>query len=145
MGYDSQIEKDFEENLDYLIREKPLTKLIFYHKMAALVGSLLFLSDLAEKNGFPVLSNRLIEKARLCKKNIQEQFQDNWVHNGKDVKKMNIAFLCDVTAGYNAACDKYKSKYIGAKIPDKMAPGTCPSSPNVNKAINNLIGKLSED
>jgi hypothetical protein len=145
MGYDSQIKKDFEENLDYLIGAKPQTKPIFYHKMAALVGSLFFLADLAERNGFPELFNQLVEKARLCKKNIQEQFQANWVYNGKSVKKMNIAFLCDVAAGYNAASDKYKSKYIGAKIPDKMAPGTCPSSPKVNNAINNLIGKLAED
>ena len=145
MGYDSQIASDFEENLAYLINAKPQTKLIFYHKMAAIVGSLYFLADLAEKNGFLALFNRLVESTKISKKGIQEQFQANWVYNGQSVSKMNLAFLCDVTAGYNAAFDKYKSKYSGAKIPNKIAPGTCPSSPLVNKAINELIGKLAED
>jgi hypothetical protein len=145
MGYDSQIANDFDENLAYLINAKPQTQLIFYHKMAAIVGSLYFLADLAEKNGFLELFNRLVENANISKKNIQDQFQANWVHNGQSVNKMDLAFLCDVTAGYNAAFAKYKSKYSGAKIPEKIAPGTCPPSPNVNKSINKLIGKLAED
>ena len=145
MGYDNQIANDFEENLAYLIHAKPQTQLLYYHKMAAIVGSLYFLADLAEKNGFLELFNRLVENANISKKNIQEQFQANWVHNGQSVNKMDLAFLCDVTAGYNAAFDKYKSKYSGAKIPEKIAPGTCPHSPNVNKSINKLIGKLAED
>lgn len=140
MNLSLEIQKDFNEQIAFLTKQKVSTNVLFHRKRAAIVGSLFFLADLADKNGLMPLFNSLIEKAKIVKGALEEQFQTVWVHNGRDVTKMNMTFLCDIAEGYNSAREHYST--FSVKLPDKMQTGSCSTSPEVKIAINKLIAKL---
>ncbi|WP_430935073.1 hypothetical protein [Saccharicrinis sp. 156] len=141
MSLEQEIKKDFEEQMAFLKKQKMSTRIRFHHKRAGVIGSLLFLADVAEKNEKLALYESLIKHAKFARNAMEEQFKASWLHNMRDVTKMQSAFLCDISLGYNAAREQYSNLRIN--LPEKLSTGNvCSTKPAVKAAINKLIAKL---
>lgn len=145
MKLHDKIALDFKVYTDFLSSGKIPPRVPFHRRRASAIGALMFLADIAANNNMPKLFNQLLEKAKFVKKPIEEISHVSWIHNMRDISKMDITFLCEMAKGYNTTREQYNSKFNDTiNMPNKFNAKTCPTSPAIKKSINQLITKIVE-